>query len=231
MIANWASAAMRLDDRLRRMPAYRDRAREVASALAEIDGVTINPDPPQVNMFHVFLAGDREALLAARDEIALDHGLWLFGSLTATDVPELHRFRGRRRRRPRSSSNSMPLCRRSPSSATWARGTGLPIPASLVRVPSRIPNPEVDATLDVIGDWSRKGNKIKASFEFDTFQSAFDFMTEVAAEAERLNHHPEWCNVYNKVAIDLTTHDYGGITDLDLEFARFISDAAARRTT
>ncbi|MDH4276955.1 MAG: 4a-hydroxytetrahydrobiopterin dehydratase [Acidimicrobiia bacterium] len=96
-------------------------------------------------------------------------------------------------------------------------------------MPSRIPNPEVDATLDVIGDWVRSGGKIKASFEFDTFKTAFDFMTEVAAAAERLNHHPEWSNVYNKVEIQLTTHDFGGITDLDLEFARLISEMAAGR--
>ncbi len=88
----------------------------------------------------------------------------------------------------------------------------------------------MDATLDVIGDWVRRGDKIKAEFRFDDFEMAFDFMTEVAAEAERLNHHPEWFNVYNRVEIELTTHDLGGITDLDLEFARSISDMAARRT-
>lgn len=96
-------------------------------------------------------------------------------------------------------------------------------------MPSRIPGPEVDATLDVIGDWVRSGDKIKASYKFKNFQTAFDFMTEVAAEAERLNHHPEWFNVYNKVDIELTTHDLGGITDLDLEFARTISEMANRR--
>lgn len=98
-------------------------------------------------------------------------------------------------------------------------------------MPSRIPSPEVDATLDVIGDWIRSGQRIKANFVFDTFETAFDFMTEVAAEAERLNHHPEWSNVYNKVDIELTTHDLGGITDLDLEFARLISEMASRRLT
>lgn len=92
MMANWASAAMRLDDRLEKMPRYRDRAREVAAALAGIDGITINPDPPEVNMFHVFVAGDREALLLARDAIAGDRGLWLHGALLPSDVPNVHRF-------------------------------------------------------------------------------------------------------------------------------------------
>ena len=96
-------------------------------------------------------------------------------------------------------------------------------------MPSRIPSPEVDATLDVIGDWTRKGGKIKAVFEFDCFRTAFDFMTEVAALAEQYHHHPEWHNVYGTVTIELTSHEYGGITDLDLELARLISRMAAER--
>ncbi len=96
-------------------------------------------------------------------------------------------------------------------------------------MPTRIPTPEIDATIEAIGDWLRAGDRIKAEFEFDSFVTAFDFMTEVADMAERLNHHPEWFNVYNKVSIELTTHDLGGITDLDLEFAGSISQMAARR--
>ncbi len=95
-------------------------------------------------------------------------------------------------------------------------------------MPSRIPNPEIDATLDVIGDWVRSGGKLKAHYEFDSFTTAIAFMNDVAVAAERLNHHPEWSNVYNKVDIELTTHDLGGITDLDLEFARLITEMANR---
>ncbi len=92
MTPNWASAAMRLDDRREQMPVYRERALEVADVLSRIDGVTVNPDPPQVNMFHVFIPGDAESLLAARDVIAEERGLWLHGSLQPTDVPGIQRF-------------------------------------------------------------------------------------------------------------------------------------------
>jgi 4a-hydroxytetrahydrobiopterin dehydratase len=55
--------------------------------------------------------------------------------------------------------------------------------------------------------------------EFTDFVQAFGFMTRVALQAERLDHHPEWCNVYRTVTIDLATHDAGGITALDYELA------------
>lgn len=63
-------------------------------------------------------------------------------------------------------------------------------------------------------------------FVFKDFNAAFGFMTRVALKAEKMNHHPEWSNVWNKVDITLATHDAGGLTSLDLELARFI-DAAA----
>ena len=65
-------------------------------------------------------------------------------------------------------------------------------------------------------------------FRFADFKAAFAFMSEVAAEAERMDHHPEWSNVYNRVSVRLTTHDAGGLTGRDVRLARFI-DAAARR--
>ena len=65
-------------------------------------------------------------------------------------------------------------------------------------------------------------------FRFRDFKAAFAFMSEVAAEAERMDHHPEWSNVYNRVSVRLTTHDAGGLTGRDVRLARFI-DAAARK--
>lgn len=88
----WVSAAMRLDEQLEKMPAFRQRALEMAAALAPVPGIKINPDPPQVNMFHVFLEGDAESLLAARDTVAEEDGLWLFGGLRPTDVPNTVKF-------------------------------------------------------------------------------------------------------------------------------------------
>jgi len=66
------------------------------------------------------------------------------------------------------------------------------------------------------------------SFRFDDFGQAFAFMGRVAEEAERLNHHPEWCNVWNRVDVVLTTHDAGGVTPLDLALARAMDAAAAQ---
>jgi 4a-hydroxytetrahydrobiopterin dehydratase len=59
--------------------------------------------------------------------------------------------------------------------------------------------------------WIEQNNKLVREYEFDNFQEAFTFMTQVAAVAEEMNHHPWWSNVYNKVRIELTTHDAGDI--------------------
>lgn len=91
-MANWASADMRLDVQIARMPSFVARARELAQMLGSIDGITVNPEVPHTNMFHVFLHGDQEALLLARDRIAEQHRLWLFGGLQPTDVPGIVKF-------------------------------------------------------------------------------------------------------------------------------------------
>lgn len=64
------------------------------------------------------------------------------------------------------------------------------------------------------------------SFKFKSFSEAWGFMTRVALAAEKLNHHPEWSNVYNRVDITLTTHDCGGLSDLDVTLARRIDKLA-----
>ena len=58
-------------------------------------------------------------------------------------------------------------------------------------------------------------------FKFSDFKQAFSFMTSIAMKAEQINHHPEWENVYNKVTITLTTHDVGGVSELDYKMAIF----------
>lgn len=87
-MANWVSADMRLDERIAKMPTYRDRAIEIASALDQVSGLTLNPPTPQVNMFHVHLDGDKQALLRARDQVAESQGIWLFSGIAATDDPQ-----------------------------------------------------------------------------------------------------------------------------------------------
>jgi 4a-hydroxytetrahydrobiopterin dehydratase len=71
-------------------------------------------------------------------------------------------------------------------------------------------------------NWSFDGEYIKRDFKFKTFVQAFSFMTAVALEAEKIDHHPEWNNVYNKVTINLNTHDAKGITQLDFDLASTI---------
>ena len=72
--------------------------------------------------------------------------------------------------------------------------------------------------------WVFHGNLIEREFIFKNFKQAFEFMTAVSIVAEALNHHPNWSNVYNKVFISLTTHDAGGITELDFRFAKEVDD-------
>ncbi len=67
---------------------------------------------------------------------------------------------------------------------------------------------------------------IANTFRFKSFNQAWGFMSRVALKAERMNHHPEWFNVYNKVEVTLATHDAGGLSELDIELARFMDKAA-----
>ncbi|MEM9495597.1 MAG: 4a-hydroxytetrahydrobiopterin dehydratase [Pseudomonadota bacterium] len=70
------------------------------------------------------------------------------------------------------------------------------------------------------------GDAIAKQFVFADFIAAWGFMSRVALYAEKIDHHPEWCNVYKTVDITLTTHDADGVTERDLRLARFIDDAA-----
>lgn len=74
--------------------------------------------------------------------------------------------------------------------------------------------------------WSLVNGKLHRELRFADFSEAFGFMARVALAAEQLGHHPEWSNVWNRVRIDLTTHDTGGLSTLDVELARRI-DAIA----
>lgn len=80
-----------------------------------------------------------------------------------------------------------------------------------------------------LNGWSEVEGRdaIARSFQFKTFNQAFGFMTRIALMAEKLDHHPEWFNVYNRVDITLATHDAGGVTARDIKLATFIDKAAA----
>ena len=88
----------------------------------------------------------------------------------------------------------------------------------------RLTDAERAVVLDELADWALSGDglAIEIDLEFDDFNEAFGFMARVALHAEKVDHHPEWSNVYNKVHVRLTTHDAGGLSARDVEMARFI---------
>lgn len=92
--------------------------------------------------------------------------------------------------------------------------------------PTKLDDADIEAELASTPGWSRSGNKLARTFEFADFVAAFGFMTRAALVAERMNHHPEWFNVYRTVKVELATHDAGGITRLDFELARAMSALA-----
>lgn len=95
-------------------------------------------------------------------------------------------------------------------------------------MPSRqkLDDSEISGRLSEIAGWSYADGSLTREFEFDNFVSAFGFMSSVALLAEKLDHHPDWSNVYNRVSIALNTHDAGGVTDFDFVLAGQINDAA-----
>ena len=72
--------------------------------------------------------------------------------------------------------------------------------------------------------WELSNDRLRRQWQFKDFSEAFAFMTRVAMLAETKQHHPNWSNVYNRVTIELTTHDLGGLSHLDAELARSIDD-------
>ena len=82
--------------------------------------------------------------------------------------------------------------------------------------------------LATLPDWQEVSEKdaISRSFKFKNFNTAFAFMTQAALMAEKLDHHPEWFNVYNRVDVTLTTHDCDGVSELDIKLANFMDSIA-----
>lgn len=91
-------------------------------------------------------------------------------------------------------------------------------------IPTRLNNTEIDSRLVELNDsagtfWEIRDDKLHGEFKFVDFVQAFSFMTSVAMIAEKMNHHPDWHNTYNKVTFDLDTHEAGGLTELDFNLA------------
>jgi 4a-hydroxytetrahydrobiopterin dehydratase len=82
---------------------------------------------------------------------------------------------------------------------------------------------EIEHEVAKILGWKILNGKLNRTFEFESFVQAFGFMTKVAMESEKLNHHPEWFNVYNRLEINLVTHDVNGISNYDIKLAGSIN--------
>ena len=81
---------------------------------------------------------------------------------------------------------------------------------------------EIEDRLKELNGWTILNGKLHKEIEFDDFDEAWKFMTIAVVEIQKMNHHPEWFNVYNKLVIDLMTHDVGGISENDINLAKFL---------
>lgn len=84
---------------------------------------------------------------------------------------------------------------------------------------TRLSDAEIESKVAAHPDWTRDGDRLRRTFRFGSFVEAFGWMAAVALVAEKLDHHPEWRNVYDRVEVALSTHDAGGITALDFRLA------------
>ncbi len=87
----------------------------------------------------------------------------------------------------------------------------------------RLSSESIDLELKNLKGWTVVNNKMHKEFEFNDFIDTFGFMTKAAIHIEKMNHHPEWFNVYNRLVVDLTTHDAGGITVNDINLAKILN--------
>ena len=87
---------------------------------------------------------------------------------------------------------------------------------------------QLAAELSKLRGWKVESGKLHRDYEFPDFVSAFGFMASAALVAQAMDHHPEWANVWNKVRVDLTTHDSKGITLLDVKLAQSMEELAGR---
>ena len=94
--------------------------------------------------------------------------------------------------------------------------------------PTKLSDAKIESLLKKLPTWKLKGGKLQRKYVFEDFVTAFGFMASVALIAERMNHHPEWFNVWSHVHVDLATHDAGGVTKLDFELAQAMEAIAAR---
>ncbi len=93
---------------------------------------------------------------------------------------------------------------------------------------ARISDSEIQAALERLKGWKLSQGKLEREYKFADFAHAFGFMAAAATQAEAMGHHPDWSNSYNRVKIELTTHDAGGVTKKDLELAQKFEELARK---
>ena len=92
----------------------------------------------------------------------------------------------------------------------------------------KLTDAEIQSALADLAGWSVASGKLHREYKFADFVHAFGFMATSAIAIEAMNHHPEWSNVWNRVTVDLMTHDSGGITELDVKLARKLEAIASK---
>jgi 4a-hydroxytetrahydrobiopterin dehydratase len=95
--------------------------------------------------------------------------------------------------------------------------------------PAKLSDDAITSALSDLPGWKLEDGKLHRDYEFADFVTAFGFMTSAALVAQGMDHHPEWFNVWNKVRVDLNTHDAKGVTELDVKLALAMEALAARQ--
>jgi 4a-hydroxytetrahydrobiopterin dehydratase len=95
-------------------------------------------------------------------------------------------------------------------------------------VRTKLTEAEIAAALETLPGWTVQHDKLHRAYKFPDFAHAIGFMSTAAPKIEKLDHHPEWANVYNRVTVHLTTHDSGGITKKDVELAGILEAIAQK---
>lgn len=88
---------------------------------------------------------------------------------------------------------------------------------------SKLSDDQIKEKLKELQGWQLVNGKLHKEFQFKDFNQAFGFMARAALHAEKMDHHPEWFNVYNKLKVDLMTHDAGGVTENDIKLAKILN--------
>ena len=91
---------------------------------------------------------------------------------------------------------------------------------------AKLSDEQIEKELTSLSGWSVVNGKLHKDFVFQDFIEAFGFMSKASMHIEKMNHHPEWFNVYNKLKVDLVTHDADGITQNDINLARILNSLA-----